>query len=197
MKGSRVAALLVGAMAALTLSACGVPPSDVIQAGEPANGMLEPDQGGVPLTVVPLYFLHNGGLRPYPRKVRGPGDVKAVMDLLFRGPTRSEAATATTELPRLTDAPSVAIGKGTTFAVQLHGDAAPLSHLAMLQVACTVAHTDWPHATRSLDATVGGAPAGPKMPRSPGSPARTSVRVLGQGWSMTQSAVSCPDPNWP
>ncbi len=196
MRGSRVAALLAGLTAALTLSACGVPPSDVIQAGEPASGMFSPSpQSSVP-TVIPLYFLHKGDLTPYLRKIGDAGDFGAVVRLLFDGPTTSEAVAATTELPRLTDTPKVAIGDDKTFSIQLPEDVPPLSRLAMRQLACTVAHVTLPFAALPADANRDGATAAPPA-NTQRSPAHTSVHVLGDGWTMTQSDDSCPDPLQP
>ncbi|MER5917416.1 hypothetical protein ABT124_45640 [Streptomyces sp. NPDC001982] len=191
MKGSRLPALLVGLTAALTLAACGVPPSDVIQAGEPASGMRSPSPKPSVPTVIPLYFLHNGDLTPYPRKIGDLEDFRAVVRLLFGGPTTSEAVTATTELPRLTDTPDVLIGSDHTFSIQLPKDVPPLSHLAMRQLACTVTHVALPLAAQPADADRDGAPAAPSVDaqRSP----HTSVQVLGDGWTMTQSDGSCPD----
>ncbi|MFI5631924.1 hypothetical protein ACIA8E_21635 [Streptomyces sp. NPDC051664] len=196
MRGSRVAALLAGLTAALTLSACGVPPSDVIQAGAPASGMFSPDPEPSAPTVIPLYFLHNGDLAPYSRKVGDPGDIGAVVRLLFRGPTTSEAVTATTELPRLTDTPDVAISGDDTFSIQLPEGVPPLSHLAMRQLACTVAHVTRPFAALSADANQDGATAAPPV-HAKRSPGHTSVQVLGDGWTMKQSDDSCPDPLQP
>jgi hypothetical protein len=195
-RGRRVPALLVGLTAALTLTACGVPPSGVIQAGEPASGMFSPGpQSSVP-TVVLLYFLHNGDLKPYPRKIADPADFRAVVRLLFGGPTTGEAATATTELPRLKGTPDVTAGGDNTVSIQLPGEVPPLSHLAMLQLACTVAQVTPPFAAVSADGNGDGASAAPPA-TAQRSLARTSVDVLGDGWSMTQSDASCPDTSQP
>ncbi|WP_326813845.1 hypothetical protein OG243_36845 [Streptomyces sp. NBC_01318] len=196
MRGSRVAALLAGLTAALTLSACGVPPSDVIQAGEPASGMVSPSPKSSVPTVIPLYFLHKGDLTPYLRKIGDAGDFGAVVRLLFDGPTTSEAAAATTQLPPLTRTPKVAVGDDKTFSIQLPKDVPPLSRLAMRQLACTVAHVTLPFATLPADADRDGATAAPTADTQR-SRAHTSVHVLGDGWTMTQSDDSCPDPLQP
>lgn len=191
MRGSRLAALLTGLTAALTLSACGVPPSDVIQAGAPASGMFSPGPQPSAPTLVSVYFLHHGDLAPHLRKVRGPGDFGTVVRLLFGGPNTSEAVTATTELPHLTDAPKVAISGDNTFSIQLPKGVAPFSHLAMRQLTCTVAHAP------SADADRGDTPAVPPV-HAQRSPRHTSVQVLGDGWTMKQqSDDSCPDPVQP
>ncbi|MFJ9027393.1 hypothetical protein ACIRQP_02505 [Streptomyces sp. NPDC102274] len=150
MTGSRVPALLVGVTAALTLAACGVPPSDVIQAGEPASG-IRPPASAVP-AAIPFYFLRDGDLTPYSRRIDDPGDFGAVVNSLFGGPTASEAATATTELPRLTAAPEVTLGSDNTFSVRLPKEVTPLSRVAMLQLACTVADVHAPFAPQPFEA---------------------------------------------
>ncbi|MFI1029427.1 hypothetical protein [Streptomyces sp. NPDC020951] len=192
MKGSRVPALLIGLTAVLTLAACGVPPSDVIQAGPPASGMAAPRPKAP--SVIRLYFLHDGDLTPYPREVDDRGDLGVVVRLLFGGPTASEARTATTELPRLTDAPDVAIGGDLTISVRLPEGVPPLSHPAMLQLACTVALTAEPVAAQPAAVDQGdGALAAPSGGDAETASAPTSVQVLGDGWTMTQSDAACPE----
>lgn len=196
MRGSRVAAMLTGLTAALTLSACGVPPSDVIQAGAPASGMFSPGPQPSTPTLVSVYFLHHGDLAPYLRKVRGPGDFGTVVHLLFGGPNASEAVTATTELPHLTDTPKVAISGDNTISVQLPKGVPPFSHLAMRQLACTVAHVAVTFSALPADTNRDGATATPPV-NAQRSPGHTSVHVLGDGWAMKQSDDSCPDPVQP
>ncbi|MFF9510899.1 hypothetical protein ACF1BU_31435 [Streptomyces sp. NPDC014724] len=192
MKGSRVGALLAGLTAALTLAACGVPPSDVIEAGEPASGMSPPSPKPPVPAAIALYFLHNGELRPYLRNIGDPGDFAAVVRFLFAGPTTSEATTATTELPRLTDTLEVAIGGDDALSVHLPKDVPPLSHSAMLQLACTVAHMAPPLAGVPANEDQDGASTAPPD-TAQRSPAHSSVRVFGDGWTITQSTDSCPD----
>ncbi|MFD7445903.1 hypothetical protein [Streptomyces sp. NPDC059909] len=196
MKRSRVTALPVGLAAALTLTACGVPPSDVIEAGEPASVVFSPDPKPSVPGVVSLYFLDDGDLTAYPRKIDDPADLRTVVGRLFGGPTTSEAVTATTELPRLTNTPDVTAGSGNGVSIKLPNDVAPLSHPAMLQLACTVAHVSGSFAAVPADAHRDGVLAAPPV-NAQRSPSHTSVHVLGDGWSMTQSADSCPDPPQP
>ncbi|MFJ3926226.1 hypothetical protein [Streptomyces sp. NPDC090022] len=211
MSGSRTRVLLSGVAAALTLAltACGVPPSDVIQAGEPASGMPAPGPTPPAPFAVHLYFWNNGDVVAYPRRINGPGDLGNVVDQLFSGPTASEAMTATTQLPRLSAAPTVVADSGTGVSVKLPKGVAPLSQRAMLQVACTVAHAANPSGTppANADAAGSGAPVASPAPTesspvaSPAptesSPVPTSVRVSGDGWAMTQSTAPCPTPYQP
>ncbi|MEU1198656.1 hypothetical protein ABZ446_20750 [Streptomyces sp. NPDC005813] len=174
-------ALLVGLAATLTLSACGVPPSGVIEAGEPASGILPSSPPSVPV-VVSLYFLHDGALKAYPRKMVDPVEVGTLMGQLFDGPTKSESVTATTQLPRLAETPEVTADSGNGVTIKLPDDAAPFSRSAVLQLACTVAQVSGSFAKVPSNAHRDGA-----LPS-------TSVHVLGDGWTRTQSADSCPDP---
>ncbi|MFD8424060.1 hypothetical protein [Streptomyces sp. NPDC059466] len=194
MKGARVPALLLSLTAALTLAACGVPPSDVIQAGVPASGMSSPRATPPAPTAIPLYFLRDGDLASYPRKVPDPGDLGAVVRLLFGGPTTTEAVTATTALPRLSDTPDVALGDGKDVSVQLPKGVPPLSHVAMRQLACTMAHVKLPTVAPPTDTGAAGATSAPPA-TARRSPDDRSVQVVGDGWTMTQSAAACPGPH--
>ncbi|MFE9169078.1 hypothetical protein ACFYNZ_06050 [Streptomyces kebangsaanensis] len=189
MRGSRTAALLSGltAVAAVALTACGVPPSGVIETGAPASGMFSPSATPPPTpATISLFFLRDGELIPYPRRIDDAGDLKAVVRLLFEGPAANETATATTELPRLTDAPGMAIDSGILF-VRLFGETAPLSRRAMLQLTCTVNHAASPVPTAAprADAEADGDTA-----RRSAAP--SSLHVFGDGWAMTQSDHACP-----
>ncbi|MFI2425895.1 hypothetical protein ACH5A7_17625 [Streptomyces sp. NPDC018955] len=216
MRGSWTAALLSGltAVAAVALTACGVPPSGVIEAGAPASGMFAPGAAppSTPATVS-LFFLRDGDLTPYPRRTDDSGDVEAVVRLLFEGPAANGAASATTELPRLTDAPRVVIAGDGTLSVRLPGETAPLSRRAVLQLACTVGHaypsvptavsrTD-PEAEAKAEAEARAEAEAEAEARAEadaeadGDTARRSaepgsLQVLGDGWTMTQSDHACP-----
>ncbi|CAL9665596.1 hypothetical protein SUDANB15_07183 [Streptomyces sp. enrichment culture] len=189
MRGSRTAALLSGltAAAAVALTACGVPPSGVIEAGAPASGMFSPSATppSTP-TTIPLFFLRDGELVPRPHRIDDAGDLEAVVHLLFEASAANEAPAATTELPRLTDAPLVAIDGG-ILSVRLPGETAPLSRRAMLQLTCTVNHaaSSAPTAVPRADAEADGDTA-----RRSAAP--SSLHVFGDGWAMTQSDHACP-----
>ncbi|CAM5244486.1 hypothetical protein [Streptomyces aurantiogriseus] len=85
------AALLV-APAALALSSCGIPATDVVEAGGPASGI-------APTT--PVYFVRNGTLVAVPRRVPEAGDVRTALEALLQGPTAQERLKSlTTRLAR-------------------------------------------------------------------------------------------------
>ncbi|WP_345655358.1 hypothetical protein [Streptomyces siamensis] len=173
--------LSAGLTAALTLTACGVPPSDAIEAGEPASGIF-PRSEPSGQAVVSLYFLADGDPKAYPRKIDHPVDLRTVVGQPFYGPTRGEAVTATTQLPHLTDTPGVSADGGSDVSIKLPDDVAPLSHPAMLQLACTVAHVS------------GSLAASPANARRNEALASTSVHVLGDGRTTSQTADDCPSP---
>ncbi|MFE6163314.1 GerMN domain-containing protein [Streptomyces sp. NPDC056486] len=193
MKGSRptpaplLLRLGLGLTAAVTLTACGVPPSDVIEAGEPASGMFSPSSQPPTPATVSLYFLDDGTLTTYPRRTDDATDLQAVVRLLFEGPTATEAATATTQLPHLTDAPRLTTGDDGMLSIRLPGEAAPLSRLAMRQLACTVNQSASPliAAAPNTDTEATGGAGRPSAVLS-------SLRILGDGWTMTQSDAECP-----
>lgn len=181
-----MAALVFGCTAAVALAACGVPSSGVIEAGEPASGMLSPSSQPSTSATVSLYFLRDGELTPYPHRIDDAGDLEAVVRLLFETSAANEAPAATTELPRLTDAPRVAIADDGVLSLQLPG-AALLSRQAALQLACTVSQAA-PSAAPVVPGTV---------TEADGATARvpsvlSSFEVLGDGWTMTLSDDTCP-----
>ncbi|MEU1616573.1 hypothetical protein ABZ479_04625 [Streptomyces sp. NPDC005722] len=193
MRRARLAALTTGLAAGLALTACGVPPSGVIEAGEPASGMYSPVPQNAKPVLVSLYFLDNGKPRAYVRKATTPWDAEAAVRMLFGGPSPDEATQVTTELPRLKDGLQVKTGSDGVY-VQLPKGLPPFSRRAMMQLACTVSGVGGPFtSSRSTDAA-GGAVGGAGEPPSDARPDAT-VHVLGDGWTKTQTAgPSCPAP---
>uniref|UniRef100_A0AAU3GWV4 GerMN domain-containing protein n=1 Tax=Streptomyces sp. NBC_01401 TaxID=2903854 RepID=A0AAU3GWV4_9ACTN len=179
-----MAAPLFGLMAAATLAACGVPPSGVIEAGEPASGMVSPGPMSPSPVTTSLFFLHDGDLTAYPRTTN-TGSIAVAVRLLFEGPTAHESATATTELPRLSQASLVTTGDDGILSVQLPDETSPLSHRAMLQLVCTVAQVTPSLPMSQADAEAAGGAA-------PSFSVPSGVRVRGDGWTMTQSDDACP-----
>ncbi|QLJ05157.1 GerMN domain-containing protein [Streptomyces sp. NEAU-sy36] len=189
MKGSRVPALLAGLAAALLTASCGVPRSGVIEAGEPASGMAAPDHQSPPPTMTPVYFLHGGEPRPYPREIDGPGDYAGAVRALFDGPSTSETPTATTELPRLPGPPEVTTVNDGTLSVRLPRGVPPLGRTALTQLVCTVAGVPRPPAPQPTSPSGAASSAATATPATP-----PSVLVHGTGWTTTGSTASCPDP---
>ncbi|MFI9466088.1 hypothetical protein ACIHBQ_01205 [Streptomyces sp. NPDC052492] len=186
-RGGRTAPLLTGLVTAVVLAGCGVPASDVIEAGAPAGGMADPSPAPTEAPAsVSLFFLTDGdgdgAPRAFPRLADDAGDLEGVVRLLFEGPNVKEAAVAVTELPRLKNAPRVSVAGDGTVTVRLPGETAPLSRLAMLQLTCTVAYTA-PLAVTAVPR----AEEGPAEDLAPG-----AVLVSGNDWTMTQPITECP-----
>jgi hypothetical protein len=92
-RGVRRAALLV-VPALFALVSCGVPETGVVEAGEPAGGVVP---------TVRVYLVGRGTLVPVPRRTPAPIEVDVALDILLQGPTEAEGAKRlTTRLPRLT-----------------------------------------------------------------------------------------------
>ncbi|MEW2522031.1 hypothetical protein [Actinacidiphila alni] len=181
---------------AALLTACGVPTSGVIQAGEPAMGM----RPGVS-----VYFVSDGELRAVPRTAPADAGLRTALRILFDGPAASETTTLGTELPRLSGAPKVAV-HGATVVVGLPPGVARLTPLATGQLACTVAANPLqgrPSAADPVPTRPGGqAPAVPPASNGAASPnvpttrdpggAVAEVRVTGDGWSVSRTTDDCP-----
>ncbi|GAA4979385.1 GerMN domain-containing protein [Streptomyces hyderabadensis] len=143
---ARAVPLLLAAL--LPLSACGIPETGVVEAGEPATGVLDPGvtsapsesvPEAVPLVDVPLYFVEDGDLVAVDRTVPGPTDLGSTVLMLFKGPDERERRSGlTTELPPAAEAPTIRTD-GTGVNVQLPRTAGSLSDTAVDQLACTVA----------------------------------------------------------
>ncbi|MFH8441637.1 hypothetical protein ACH4D3_10470 [Streptomyces sp. NPDC018026] len=147
MKASaRAFPLLIAAL--LPLSACGIPETGVVEAGEPATGVLDPGvtsepsesvPEAVPLVKVPLYFVEDGSLVAVVRTAAGSTDLGGTVLMLFKGPDAEERGRGlTTELPPAAEAPTIRTD-GTGVTVQLPRSAGILSDTAVDQLACTVA----------------------------------------------------------
>ncbi len=136
MTGARravAAAVLLGACAA----GCGIPPTRVIEAGEPATGLQPP--GRAKEAVVKLYFLSAAGLYPASRPAAGVVGPQDAVQLLLAGPNSAELARGlTTDLPPLKGGVKVGVRPGDV-RIALPVSAAALSAGAIGQLTCTAA----------------------------------------------------------
>ncbi|WP_405585898.1 hypothetical protein [Streptomyces sp. NBC_01190] len=201
MRRARTAAVLTGLAAVLTLSACGVPPSGVIQAGDPATGLTP---------AISLYFTSGGKLLAISRPVEA--DVTTAVALLFEGPDPMEASKIGTALPWVKVPPVVVDAGPALVLVRLHDGVPRISPLGMSQLVCTVAGVlrqnpdpappanNRPTSVPLRDSPAS-TPTGKTTPASPGSPLalprptarqHVTVRVTAPGWSATQGDESCP-----
>ncbi|MEU1044174.1 hypothetical protein ABZ400_03350 [Streptomyces sp. NPDC005897] len=143
---ARAFPLLLAAL--LPLSACGIPGTGVVEAGEPATGVLDPGVTSAPsesvpeagpLVQVPLYFVEDGSLVAVDRTVPGSTDLGSTVLMLFKGPDDQERGSGlTTELPPAAEAPTIRTD-GSGVSVRLPRSAGSLSDTAVDQLACTVA----------------------------------------------------------
>ncbi|MGA5262763.1 hypothetical protein ACPCI0_21370 [Streptomyces griseoincarnatus] len=181
----RGARLFVALMGLTALTGCGVPTSDVIEAGAPATGMPGPaptEEPAAPATV-PLFFLTDGELTAYPRPATDAADLTSVVRLLLEGPNeKEEAMSATTDLPRLSGAPSVTVTDGFTIAVTLPDTPTPVSREALLQLTCTVRYASPPSPTV--------VPHPSDTPEEAARPVPT-LQVTGTSWTMTSPTSAC------
>ncbi|WP_254404903.1 hypothetical protein [Streptomyces sp. AC627_RSS907] len=132
----------------LPLSACGIPATGVVEAGEPATGVRGPGStlapsesapAAVPVATALLYFVADGALVPVPRPVPGATGLAGTVLMLFEGPDGQERGQGlTTELPPAAVAPTVRTD-GTAVTVHLPERTESLSDTAVDQLACTVA----------------------------------------------------------
>lgn len=142
----RVLPLLLAA--AFPLSACGIPETGVVEAGEPATGVQDPagataadrvPSPTVPVDAVPLYFVRAGSLVPVTRPVQGSAEPMSAVLMVFKGPTRPERNQGlATELPRITATPTMRID-GATVSIELPSNLGALNDTAIDQLACTAA----------------------------------------------------------
>ncbi|MET7692898.1 hypothetical protein ABZT06_33885 [Streptomyces sp. NPDC005483] len=133
----------------LALTSCGIPATEVVQAGGPASGTL-------PLT--PVYFVENGALVATSRTTELPGDPEAALQLLMAGPLAGEGRLGdlSTEVPDLptsvpaptaaadgpgtppSDGPTVTV-QGSTMTIRLAPGMDTLSDTGVRQMICTAA----------------------------------------------------------
>ncbi|MEE1736548.1 hypothetical protein PUR49_08545 [Streptomyces sp. BE147] len=114
----------------LALLGCGVQPTGVIDAGEPASG---PTRGAR------LYFASDGGLRGVPLLDREIENLDTVMKLLSAGPSPSEQRDGLTSLVQDLGGYSVR-GSGTRVTVRLEEPYAATGHdQGTGQLVCTLA----------------------------------------------------------
>ncbi|MEV5015705.1 hypothetical protein ACIGW1_02605 [Streptomyces sp. NPDC053780] len=142
----RALPLLLAAL--LPLAGCGIPETGVVEAGEPATGVLQPGVAPspsqaqptpVPVAAVPLYFVDDGALAPVTRTVPSATDPGTIVLMLLKGPDDQERSRGlTTELPLTAAAPTVRVD-GASVTVLLPRGTSSLSGTAVDQLACTVA----------------------------------------------------------
>lgn len=130
MSRSIAAAVVAGALAGL-LGGCGVRPTGVVDAGEPARGLAD-------RSVLRLYFVDGRQVRPVPRGDLPAGDPAIALKVLIAGPDEREIrAGFSTDIP---DGMGVSDLRVTDRSITITVDVDPeaLSTLALTQIGCTL-----------------------------------------------------------
>lgn len=153
MKPTRMAAALMALAGPLLISACGVPSTGVVQAGDPATGVPRPETQPQGPSVAPprgsapvggaahsarVYFLAAGTLRAVARTSGADGTPATAVRVLLEGPSHAERAEGfTTQLPSLPSEPVVTVA-GRMVTIEIDG-LKSLGDQAVDQLVCTAA----------------------------------------------------------
>ena len=143
------AALLVAVVLCGVSTGCGIRPTGVVDAGEPARGPIpeatEAIGDGVVRPTKPgaeLYFAAGDTVQAVFRPGLPPGDPDVALGYLLRGPTPEELKSGyTTDLPPELTALQLGRRSLDTVTVSMNLDPNQLSSLAILQITCTIAYT--------------------------------------------------------
>ena len=140
MLGALLAGALSGVLAA-GLTGCGIAPTDVIDAGEPAAGVKAPGQ---PPADVQLFFYGPSGLRSATRPAKAPVDPEDAIQLLMEGPNHAERMRGLSSvLPKFPGRLTTATGRGTVV-ITLPINAKFLDSASLNQLVCTAANAKVP-----------------------------------------------------
>ncbi|MFI1200536.1 hypothetical protein K2224_39755 (plasmid) [Streptomyces sp. BHT-5-2] len=131
---------LAGALTA-TLAGCGIEPTDVIDAGEPATGVRAP---GKPPADVQLFFYGPDGLHPATRPAKEPLDPQAAIDLLVQGPNHAERMRGLSSVVPKFPAPLTATTGPGQVVITLPVNAKLLDPASLNQLVCTAANARVP-----------------------------------------------------
>ncbi|MEU8781572.1 hypothetical protein [Streptomyces sp. NPDC048637] len=136
--------VLTGALAgALSggLTGCGIAPTDVIDAGEPATGVKSPGQ---PEADVQLFFYGPSGLRSATRPAKTPADPEEAIRLLMKGPNHAERMRGLSSvLPKFLAPPTADTGEGSVV-ITLPANVELPDSASLNQLVCTAANARVP-----------------------------------------------------
>ncbi|GAU65685.1 lipoprotein [Streptomyces sp. NBRC 110611] len=151
---------VAGTALAGVLAGCGIAPTDVIDAGEPAMGVRSPGQ---PVADVQLFFYGPSGLRSAIRPAKAPVDPEQAIELLLEGPNHAERMRGlTSALSKFPSRPVVTTGEGTVM-ISVPPKYGPPDSASLNQLVCTAANARVP----------GGKP-----------PERVAVTLVGQAFRL-------------
>lgn len=138
--GIVLAGALVGVLPA-ALAGCGIAPTDVIDAGEPATGVKSPGQ---PEADVLLFFYGPNGLRSATRPAKEPADPEQAIQLLRMGPNHAERMRGLSSvLPKFPGRLTAATGDGSVV-LTLPMNIKLLDSASLNQLVCTAANARVP-----------------------------------------------------
>ncbi|MFE1171071.1 hypothetical protein [Streptomyces sp. NPDC058773] len=148
------AGAVIGALTAAlsgSLAGCGIAPTDVIDAGEPATGVRSPGQ---PEADLQLFFYGPSGLRSATRPAKRPVEPEEALQLLLKGPNHAERMRGlTSELPKFLDSLTAETGEGTVLVTLPMSGGMPDS-ASLNQLVCTAANARVPGNKPSGQVTV-------------------------------------------
>ncbi|MER7986001.1 hypothetical protein ABTY53_10415 [Streptomyces noursei] len=139
--GRRVVLGTLAGVLTATLAGCGIEPTDVIDAGEPATGVRAP---GKPTANVQLFFYGADGLHPATRPAREPLDPQAAVDLLVKGPNHAERMRGLSSVVPKFPAPLTATSSAGQVVITLPVNAKLLDPASLNQLVCTAANARVP-----------------------------------------------------
>lgn len=138
--GVVLAGALVGVLPA-ALAGCGIAPTDVIDAGEPATGVKSPGQ---PEADVLLFFYGPNGLRSATRPAKEPADPEQAIQLLRMGPNHAERMRGLSSvLPKFPGRLTADTSNGSVV-ITLPMNAKLLDSASLNQLVCTAANARVP-----------------------------------------------------
>ncbi|MFG2830233.1 hypothetical protein ACGFWI_22660 [Streptomyces sp. NPDC048434] len=145
-----LAGILTGALAG-ALAGCGIAPTDVIDAGEPATGVKSPGQ---PAADVQLFFYGPSGLRSATRRAKAPADPELAIELLMKGPNHAERMRGLSSVLPKFPGPLTAATRVGSVVITLPMDVKLLDSASLNQLVCTAANARVPGNRPSGEVTV-------------------------------------------
>ncbi|WP_326617202.1 hypothetical protein OG863_07670 [Streptomyces decoyicus] len=135
-----LACVLTGTLAGV-LAGCGIAPTDVIDAGEPATGVKSPGQ---PEAEVQLFFYGPSGLRSATRRAKTPADPEQALEILLKGPNHAERMRGLSSVLSKFPGPLTAATRTGSVEITLPINAKGLDSASLNQLVCTAANAQVP-----------------------------------------------------
>ncbi|KWT62234.1 hypothetical protein ADL21_08905 [Streptomyces albus subsp. albus] len=132
---------VLGGLSASTLTGCGIAPTGVIDAGEPAYGVKAP---GKPVPDVQLYFLGPAGLRAASRPAKAAVGPEEAVRLLMEGPNEAERQRGLTNVLPVLPGRITADVRDDEVTLRLPMNAKRLDTPSVSQLVCTAANASVP-----------------------------------------------------